>query len=144
MRKTIIIISIISTLSALFPACSGSRATIRFENLKYPCSTSAFLYGPNQEILVKGKDLKTVGFFQYEKKYWGILWSALRLSDSKDVMQKMNQEIINKNGEGIINLTVVAETHKINNVIPLNVLPIWPGATNVKFYGEIVRRKNVN
>jgi len=143
MKKTVLVLLFVSLFSSTYFACSGSRATIRFEDLKYPCSTSAFLYGPNHEVLVKGKDLTTVGMFEYEKTYWGILWSSVHLSNSKDVMNKMNQEIRSKNGEGIINLTVIATTHDINSCIPLNVLPFWPGATKVKFFGEIVRRKNV-
>ena len=132
---------ILAGCAALLVQCAGGRANLKFDDLKYPCSSSPFLYGPNDEILAKGKDLDVAAKFAYQKKFWGIGWSLIKLSKENELVSKMNADMESYKADGMINLTIKAEQNGINHIPVFNLLPIWPGATLVTVEGEIVRRK---
>lgn len=122
--------------------CAGANGNIRLGNLKYPASMSAYLYGPNKEIVVKGKELKVVSNFLYEKSIWGIMYTAIPLTgDLDDVLtNEMNEAVINADGDGIINVAVTAQENcGISRIPVINWLPIWPGRVDITVNGEIVK-----
>jgi hypothetical protein len=129
---------IISLLLILLVNCSGGRAAIKLEKAQVPVSLSSFLYSEDGKVLAKNKDLKVLGKFEYEKRFWGILWSQVRLSDDDDVAEAINQQVKAKGGEGIVSLFVESDYCGINAVPFLGILPIWPGCTKAKFQGDIV------
>lgn len=121
--------------------CAGAKGNMTFDDLKYPASMSAFIYGNNNETLVKGDNLDVVGDFKYEKKFWGILYSMVPLSSDKDIVEAINRKIDEAGGEGLINLSVTAENCAFNSFPLLSLLPIMPGCLNVTIEGEIVKAK---
>lgn len=121
--------------------CAGSRASLKFQKLKYPCSMSAFLYGPNNEVLMKGRDLIVIGHVSFKQTFWGTCWSIIPLTDDTEFDDKINFEIKKLNGDGVINLQIQATSGKINQCLPFNLLPIWFGNTTVEVFGEVVTRK---
>lgn len=129
---------IISLLILILVNCSGGRAAIKLEKAQVPISMSPFLYSEDGKVLVKSKDLKVLGKFEYEKRFWGILWSHVRLSDDDDVSEAINEQVKAKGGDGIISLLVESDYCGINAVPFLGILPIWPGCTKAKFQGDIV------
>jgi hypothetical protein len=129
---------IISLLIVILVNCSGGRAAIKLEKAQVPISMSPFLYSEDGKVLVKNKDLKVLGKFEYEKRFWAILWSHVRLSDDDDVAEAINEQVNAKGGDGIISLLVESDYCGINAVPFLGILPIWPGCTKAKFQGEIV------
>lgn len=124
-------------------ACTGARGHMKFSELHYPASMSASLYAKNEAVLQKDRNLKVVEKFTYEKRFWGILYSWVRLSGSADVDAAMNQAIQKAKGDGMINVRVVESTCSLNYflAIPFMVLPITPGCVNATIEGEIVKVK---
>lgn len=130
---------IISLLFLFLLNCSGSRIGIKLEKAEVPVSMSAFLYDADGRVLAKNKDLKVLGQFEYEKRFWGILWSQVKISDDTDVSEAINAQVKAKGGEGLINLLVESDYCAISVIPFLGLLPIWPGCTKAKFQGEIVK-----
>jgi len=119
--------------------CAGSRATIKLEKSVFPVSMSAFLFDANGNVLVKTRDLKVVGNFEYQKRFWGIFWSYGNFSDDSDISEAINKEIQAKNGDGLINFTVESDWCLINTIPILGMLPFWPGCTIAKIKAEIIK-----
>lgn len=124
----------------LLAGCAGGRGKITFDNLKYPASMSAFIYGDGNEMLSKG-DLRVLDTFRYEKRFWGIFWSGIPLSSEKGIAEAINRKVEDAGGEGVINLAVTTSTCGINSLPLLSFLPVLPGCVNVKVEGEIVKTK---
>lgn len=139
--KNIFIVTLITIVFCIAIGCAGSHVNLKFDNLRYPCSTSAFLYGPHDEILIKDDQLETISKFRYQQTFWGIGWSFIPLSTEDELVSKMNSEIESVKADGMINLTIISEQSAINSIPILNLLPLWPGATNVTVEGEIVKLK---
>lgn len=133
--------------SSIATGCAGGRKSITFQNLQYPVSMSSSLYGPHNEVLVKDKELTTLDTFNYEKKYWGVLYSFVPISGEGDVAEEINKKIKEKGGDGMVNLRVESKSCGWNFATPLlpvpflsiNLLPVTPGCTNAKIQGEIVK-----
>jgi hypothetical protein len=123
--------------------CTGSRAEIKLEKVEVPVSLSAFLYGEDGQVLVKNKSLKVIGKFKYEKRFWGILWTMIRLSNDDDVSNEINKQVNAQGGDGIINLMVESDYCSLNAFPFLGLLPIWPGCTIATFNGEIIKAEEV-
>jgi hypothetical protein len=115
-------------------ACAGSRRGVRFDQLRYPVSASAYLYAPASVTqLVKVDD------FRAEARLWGIFYSLIPLGGDLDVSATINKLVAKAGGDGVVDLTVRAESCGINYVFPLTLLPVWPGCTLVRVEGSVVR-----
>lgn len=132
---------IIGTLLIFLSGCTvGARGHLKFSDAKYPISLSPALYDQNDNVLVKDKQLKVVGKFKYEKRFWGLTYSWIRLSGSKDVDEAINDAIEKKQGVGLINLAVTTDGCLSNSLMtfPISILPIIPGCTDTIIEGDIV------
>lgn len=123
-------------------ACSvGARGHLKFSEAKYPVSLSPALYDQNNNVLIKGKQLKVVGKFKHEKRFWGLMYSWVRITGSEDVDEAINRAIKNKKGVGLINLAVTTDGCLSNSLMtfPFSILPIIPGCTDAIIEGDIVK-----
>lgn len=119
--------------------CAGSRAKIRFDRLEYPVSTSAYVAVGNK-VVVRDEKTTVKSEVVVTKRFWGILYSFVRLSDGDELIEKLNQEIRLHGGRAVVNFTVESEACAMNSVIILSLLPFYPGCTIVTFRGEVVDR----
>ena len=133
---------VVTLQSAIFAMenCAGGRATIRFEKLEYPVSTSAYVTAGNQSI-VRDERTPVKAEFAISQRFWGILYSIVSLSDGDDLVRRMNDEIRRSGGAAVTNLKIESEACAINSVIILSILPVFPGCTIVTIKGEIVGKK---
>ena len=118
---------------------SGSEGHMRFDELKYPASMSAYLYGPNNELLAKDRELQVIGRFSYKMNFWGTFYSGVPLTGTKDVSKEVNNKIEASGGDGIINVKVTSKPGSLTLYHPLTALPFWPSYTEVLMEGEIVK-----
>lgn len=125
-----------------FAACGGARGTVAFDTLKYPVSSSAFVYAPDGQPITLGPMLQPVGVLDEDVRLWGILYSWIPLTGTKDVSELINARIAAAHGEGVINLALAVSNCGINYIPFLNWLPIYPGCTYVHITGQIVRLAN--
>ena len=119
--------------------CAGGRGYLRFEALKYPASTSPYLYGRGGDVVQENRGLTTVGKFSAEKTFWGMAYSLVRLSDDADIVEEANQAIQKAGGEGKINLRISADACALAGIPILPVLPFWPACTIAKLEADIVK-----
>ena len=112
---------------------------MRFDELKYPASMSAYLYGPNNELLAKDRELQVIEPFSYKTRFWGTFYSLVPLTGTKDVSKEVNKKIEASGGDGIINVKVTAKPGFLTQFHPLTLLPFWPSFTEVLMEGEIVK-----
>jgi len=131
----------IACLSALcFSCASGSKGTIKLENVNAPMSMSPYLYGPNGENVSIDNGLEHLGSFLFVKNYYGILAGLVPLSNDKKISEDIQNRIRELNGDGVVNLHfVVANNNVANNCIVFVYIPFWPGLTKVKVWGDVVR-----
>ncbi len=102
---------------------------------------SSFLYDGKAKTLTNGYELKEVKKFSYSKSHWGIFYSFISLSDSNVYVDNMNKAIAEARGDGMVNVNFRVETCKINFIPLFNLLPMWPGCTNLTVKGDIVKIK---
>ncbi len=143
MKKIYTSFIIVSMLISLSACSVGARGHLNFADAKYPISLSPALYDQNDNVLVKGKQLNVVGQFKYEKRFWGLMYSWVRLSGSKEVDEAINDAIAKKQGVGLINLAITTDGCVSNSIMtfPLSILPIIPGCTDTIIEGDIVSLK---
>ncbi len=120
-------------------SCAGGTVAWTGKKLKYPVSLSPSLYGPDGSVFIQGRELVKVGVFQFKSRYWGIFYGSIGLNSATDIDEAMNKAIHDAGGDGITGLHVTNSGCGVNNVIILNILPIWPGCTLVEVSGSIVR-----
>jgi len=131
---------IIMGFSFVMTSCiAGSRGHIGLDDLKYPASMSAYLYGPDREILTKDKVQKVIKKFYYEKNSWNILYTIISLSNNSDVVKEINREIMESGGDGIVSVEVSSQDGITNSIPLLNLLPIWPTYSKITVEGDIVK-----
>jgi hypothetical protein len=124
-------------------SCAGSRANLKLADLTYPCSMSPFLYGHDEEILAKDKNLQVVGQLNFKTKIWGMVWSFVSVSEvakDKEIALKINEEVSKLNADGVVNFEITTEDGGMNYVYPMTVTPLWPGFTHITVKGDIVTR----
>lgn len=138
MGKTLIKILAVVALAAPLVGCAGARGELAFDQLRFPVSSSAFIYAPDGRP-VTVRELQRTGQLVWVERVWGIFWSWIPLSGTVDVSAPMNDQIARAGGQGVINLRVESENCGINYVPLLNLLPIYPGCTYVTITGDIVR-----
>lgn len=119
-------------------ACGGARGTLAFDGLKYPVSSSPFVYAPDGQPVTLGA-LAQVGYIDEAVRLWGILYSWIPLSGTKDISDLINARIAAVGGEGVINLALHVSNCGINYIPFINWLPIYPGCTYVRVTGNIVK-----
>ncbi len=145
-NRLILFISITCTL--VFTGCTFHSGNITFNNLKYPVSMSPFLYGQNNEILAKNKDLTVLDSFRYKTTKWVILYGAIPFSSykvtDKDIVDAINKKIEEVGGEGIIELSVTYSQPTNDFFMFINFLPVFPSWTTLTVEGNIVRSKPIN
>lgn len=132
-------LAIIGTI--IISSCAGGRGYLRFESLEYPASTSPYLYGRSGQVVVEGKELSIVGKFTMEKKFWGMVYSLVRLSDDADVSLAANQAIKTAGGDGMINLTITTDACFLTGIPILPILPFWPACTIANITADIVKER---
>lgn len=123
--------------------CTGASGHMKFSDLQYPASLSPALYSKNDTVLLKDRGLQVVGKFSYEKRFWGIFYSWIRLSGSSDVDQAMNEAIQKAHGHGMINVNVTESTcgYNIGFGLLFTLVPLVPGCVNTVIEGEIVKAR---
>ena len=85
--------SIVTMLISLSAYTVGARGHLKFSEAKDPISLSPALYDQYDNVLIKDKQLNVVGKFKYEKRFWGLMYSWVRISESKDVDEAINDAI---------------------------------------------------
>ncbi len=128
----------------LLSSCTvGARGHLNFSEAKYPISLSPALYDQNDNVLIKDKQLTVIGKFNHEKWFWGVMYSWIRISGSKDVDEAINVAIEKKHGVGLINLSVTTDGCLSNTLMtfPFSILPVIPGCTVAIIEGDIVSLK---
>ncbi len=118
--------------------CAGAQFTLDAKSAAYPLSMSPTVPGPDGALLRIGAGLEKVGDFTFKKRAWGLLYSAIALSDM-DVSSSANTQIKAAAGDAIVNLELVSLEHCVlNYLFPFSILPIWPGCQNATYRGDIV------
>jgi hypothetical protein len=87
---------------------------MKFDELRYPASMSSYLYGPNNELLAKDRELRVINRFSGEYDYWGTFYSLMPLTGTKDIGEEINKAIEEAGGEGIVNVKVMSETNSLD------------------------------
>jgi len=128
-------------LSALCFSCGSiSKGTIKLEDVDVPMSMSPYLYGPRGENVSIGNGLEHLGSFFFVKNYYGILNGLVQLSNDKEINEKIQNKIRELNGGGVVNLHfMVTNSNMANRYSCFLYIPFWPGVTEVKVSGDVVR-----
>ncbi|MDT8318750.1 MAG: hypothetical protein RQ824_12300 [bacterium] len=130
------------SLGLLAGCGSGARAILKFDGTKYPVSMSAFLYDSDYKVVAKDKELEVIAQFKHEKRFWGIFYTIIALSNDDEVVAAINREVSNIGGDGIINLSVTAYNCLFNSFPIISLAPIMPGCVDTVVMGEIVKLKD--
>lgn len=136
MSSKTVLVALASTL--LIAGCAGGRTSIVAKDASVPVSLSEGVRDRDGELVDKQRKT-VVGTFEDERTAWGMMYSSVKLTPTKDISKNVDAQVQQVNGDAVINLRV-ATAHCALNFIPLlNLLPVWPGCTKVKIRGDIVR-----
>lgn len=105
---------------------------------------SSSLYGPHEEVLTVGKELVVIKKLHFEKNSWSLIYSLVSLSSNNDIVKKINHEISQSGGDGILNVEITSENGTMNKIYILNLLPIWPTYSKLTIEGDIVKYASVS
>ena len=141
MTRHYIIIVLLINFTLLAGCGAGARGKLKFDGVRYPLSMSAYLYDSDYNIVTRAKELDIVGQFEYQKRFWGLFYSIIPLSNDEDVATSINSRISETGGDGIINLSVTAYNCLFNSFPIISFLPIMPGCVDSVIRGEIVKLK---
>ena len=152
MKKSILVLKkvIISSIFFYFiiqiVGCSSYKGMLKFDNLKYPASMSAFLYDKNNKVVMRGKELDSISSFKYKKTYWSLAYGLIKLTNEKSLNDSLNAIIKRTNGDGIINLKVKIEQGVTNKIYSFllylpSYIPIFPSTAKITVSGEVVKLK---
>ena len=132
-------------LSALCLSCgSGSKGIIKLENVDAPMSMSPYLYGPRGENVSIDNGLEYIGSFFFTKNYYGIIAGRVSLSNDKEINENIQNKIKEMNGDGVVNLHFMVTNNNLANSSDLFLyIPFWPGVTEVKVGGDVVKYTGV-
>jgi hypothetical protein len=125
-------------LAVATSACAGARTALVAPDSRYPVSLTRGVRDANGE-LVPAERRDVVGKFEEIVSAWGLLYSAVNVTPTTDLSRAINDQVSAVRGDAIVNLHVATADCVLDWFIPLNMLPIWPGCTNVRLEGEIVR-----
>lgn len=132
---------LVSALAFLAGCGAGAWARLDFDDVKYPLSMSAYLYDSDYKVVAKDKELEVVAPFEYSKRFWGLFYSIIPLSNDKEIVAAINREVDKVGGDGIINLSVTASNCKFNSFPIISAVPVMPGCVDSVVMGEIVKLK---
>ena len=119
--------------------CAGSKADVTFPNSASPISLSSTIRSSDGSIL-DDNDLQVVGSFETKfKRSWAIFYSAARFRKEIDFSDEINEAVSVNGGDAVTNLEVRAFNCNMNFIIPLTLLPVWPGCVKVKLAGKVVK-----
>ena len=125
-------------LALLATGCAGGRTTVVANQAEYPISMSQAVRDKEGEI-VKPERREVVGTFEASGTAWGMMYSSVKLTPKTEISKEVNRQVGQARGDAIVNLSVSTAHCAMNFVLPLNFLPIWPGCTNVRVRGDIVK-----
>lgn len=128
----------ISTTVMLTGCITGGRTEVRFDNTAYPVSLSPAVYGSDGAVLAD-TERTVVGELNVNLRAWSMVWGAVSLKRIRDVSEKINAQIQEANGQAVVNMKILARQCGGNYVVPLTMLPLYPGCTKIKITGDIVR-----
>lgn len=122
--------------------CAGAGVDVVADRALFPISMSGSVRD-NTGTLHDVRSLKIVGSFDLEESRLGLVYSTATPRAKLDISDAVNSQVQAVNGEAVIRLSVTVDDscHWVNELFPLNVLPVWPGCVPVKIKGAIVRRK---
>ncbi len=138
-RLRIFSIMLIVFSFTMISCATSSRGQIGFDDLKYPASLSACLYGPNNEILTKDKDLQVIKKYYFKKISWNLFYGLVSLSDNSDVVKDINREIAETGGDGMVSIEVSSQEGIVNDFYFFNLLPFWPTYSKITIEADIVK-----
>jgi hypothetical protein len=131
---------LVSLALLLLSGCyGGARGQVRFDALQHPASMSPWLHGPDGQRVGVGGKLRPVGRFSTSANVFSILYSSVPLSGPFEVGAQMNEAIVAARADGIVNVTVTASVGALSALVPLTLLPFWPGNTAVVVEGDLVQ-----
>ena len=128
-------------LSALCFSCvSGSKGKIKLADIDAPMSMSPYLYGSKRENVSIGNGLEHLGSFLFVKNFYGIFFGQVALSDDKEMNDNIQNKIKELNGDGVVNLHfMITNNNAANDCCLFLYIPFWPGVTEVKVSGDVVK-----
>ena len=136
----------ITALSALvaitsLPGCiTGGRTSVTFDDTAYPVSLSPTVFGSDGEILPPNAQEK-VGTLEIDRRAWSLVWGAVPTRKFTDLSNEINGQIDAAGGQSVVNLKIMARHCAGNYVVPLTLLPFYPGCVKLKIRGDIIREK---
>jgi hypothetical protein len=119
-------------------ACAGARSSMVAPEARYPVSMSPGMRGPDGRLL-RGDEMQTVGHFHDERRAWGLLYSAIKLTPHLDESGPINAQVASTGGDAIVRLQVDSRPCVLDYAFIFTLLPIWPGCANVVVDGDIIR-----
>jgi hypothetical protein len=124
----------------LFSSCTaGARGFVKFNNLKYPVSLSPHLFDKSGKIVSESNELKVIGQIDYEKTVYSMLYTIATINPQQEFGDIINHQISEKNGDGVINLSVSTRGCVYNYIPIISLLPMWPGCTVINLSGDIIK-----
>jgi hypothetical protein len=139
MNNRIFLLLFSAMVILIISGCGVSGCRINFDELKYPASMSGYLYGPTGESIGHGTGLTPIQDFRHIAYLCSIFYSIVPLTRSSDIIELMNKRIESTGGDGMTDVSVSSDYDKLTSVVFLNLLPIWPGCSEVTVKGTIVR-----
>jgi hypothetical protein len=139
MSNRIFLLLFSAMVTLIVSGCGVSGCRIDFDELKYPASMSGYLYGPTGESIGHATGLTPVQDFEHTANLCSIFYFIVPLTRSSDIIELMNKKIESAGGDGMTDVSVRSDYSKLTSVVPLNLLPIWPGCSKVTVKGTIVR-----
>ncbi len=120
--------------------CAGATLSVAADRVTHPVSFSAGLPDRNGNVYVLGHGLVASGRLAFEAKRYSTFWSHYPRK-TIDLSQEIDREIKRLGGEGVVQLSVTTRGCGINVLMPLTMLPVWPGCQSVRVEGVVVRRR---
>lgn len=139
MKKRIGHVAAIAALAGGLHGCGGARGALTFDGLRYPVSSSAFLYAADEREITDGQ-LQSVGVISTKVRLWSVFWSFIPITGTKDLSQPINDQIAQAGGEGATRVHVRVEGCGLNFVPFINWIPLYPGCTLVTVSGSVVKQ----
>ncbi len=118
--------------------CAGARANVTAPTAAFPISLTHAVRGADGVILADA-DLAKVGTFSDEKTAIAIFYSALPVTGALDISDAVNAQVRAAGGDAVIDLQVHTKVCALDWILVMHLLPIWPGCTQVRAQGSIVK-----
>lgn len=140
-------VSILALTLSLGAACvstsgciAGGRTSVSFDATAYPVSMSPTVFGSDGEVLAP-EAAEVVGDLEVDLRAWSMLWGAVSLKRVRDVSEAINAQIQRAGGQAAVNVRIQARQCGGNYVVPLTLLPFYPGCAKIKITGDVIRER---